>query len=297
MRVAILLSVFILLVQTNDMERFWTKGEILSIKWKKNCLKADRCANPRIQIVSQLIENPEIQRADFPINLSIEKKFSFSNFFASGKREDMLLSVNLIGTDPLYNIPVDCDKTSSVRPFELSSVNHAMPPIEQPAILELEAKCFTAVIQLKKYDTICPWCQVTKSLNNDNNKVGSPLSLALGQVQINQMTIIVILGFLLSLLLFFSIFILCLYTRQRKTIKTKKAPSVISYYPTRPVYKTKIGVPIEEGTYEIIDDTQKLTSISVVKACSSGYGSAVSSATSINPIRTSCIIEKGSNFI
>ncbi|CEF64873.1 Hypothetical protein SRAE_1000312600 [Strongyloides ratti] len=294
--IIILYTIFISLITSIEENQFWIVGEILSVQWKRGCLSSERCTNPRFQIVSQQLDIEEIQRIDFPLHSTSTRNVIFNNYFPNGIPESLLMSIKIIGIDPLYNIPLDCDKTSNIRTFPNSNVNHSSTTEKTPSVIEFEGKCFTAIIQLKKYDTICPWCSNKKVLDSKDNKT-IPNTLALGQVQINQITFIIILGILLSIISLTSIALLFLFLRQRKEIKNRRKDITICRYPQIPSTKIKIGISNDDD-YETIDDKEKLTSVSVQRNSfySSGYQSSQTSATSIHS-NHGIPQDYGSNFI
>uniref|UniRef100_A0A0N4Z9H0 ZP domain-containing protein n=1 Tax=Parastrongyloides trichosuri TaxID=131310 RepID=A0A0N4Z9H0_PARTI len=290
----LLLLLIPFLITSKEQDRFWIVGEILSVQWKRGCLSAERCTNPRFQIVSQQLDVEEIQRVDFPLHVTSTRNVGFNNYFSNGNPESLIISIKIVGIDPLYNIPLDCDKTSNVRAFSTPVVNHSLSPEGSPSVIEFEGKCFTAIIQLKKYDTICPWCSESKSLDNIDDTV-IPDNLALGQVQINQKVFIIIMGIFLSVISLSSIFLLFLYIKQKKEIKRRR--NEICRYPQIPSTKIKIGIPSDDG-YETIYDKEKSTSVSIQRNSfySSGYPSSQNSATSILS-HNNTPIDISSNFI
>uniref|UniRef100_A0A0N5BJG5 C2 domain-containing protein n=1 Tax=Strongyloides papillosus TaxID=174720 RepID=A0A0N5BJG5_STREA len=292
----IFFTTFVSLTNSISQNHFWVVGEILSVQWKRGCLSAERCTNPRFQILSQQIDIEDIQRIDFPLHSTSTRNVIFNNYFPTGNPESLLMTIKIIGIDPLYNIPLDCDKSSNIRTFPIQNVNHSSTTEKTPSLIEFEGKCFTAIIQLKKYDTICPWCSEGRQLDEKDNKTISH-TLALGEVKINQTTFIIILGFLLTVIFITTVSLSILLLRQRNKIKTKRRDVTICRYPQIPSTKIKIGVSNDED-YETIDDKEKLTSVYVKRnSCySSGYQSSQTSATSIH---SNHLVPQdyGSNFI
>ncbi|CEF63843.1 Hypothetical protein SRAE_1000210100 [Strongyloides ratti] len=271
-----------------NQDDFWITGEIISIKWKRGCLSSERCTNPRFQINSQLLDDPDIQRLDFPLTTANTRTIYFNNYFPNGKPHLLTLSMKIIGVDPLYNIPLDCDKTINVRVFDIPS-NGIQKVLEEdderPSILELQAKCFTAIIQVKKYEILCPWCPKIEKIEEKNINDNLPVSLALGQLEITQTTFYYIISVLLLAIILSIMAIIFLFIRQRKLAKSNVIPSNITIYPqTRPSSKTKIGIHNDDGGYETIDEIEHLTKLPFYNRTitpSSGYTSSQNSSTSI----------------
>uniref|UniRef100_A0AC35TRW1 Uncharacterized protein n=1 Tax=Rhabditophanes sp. KR3021 TaxID=114890 RepID=A0AC35TRW1_9BILA len=278
-------------------QHFWASGEVLSVQWKRNCLSSDRCTNPKFQFVLQLVEETEVQNFEFPLAGVVGKKTTFTNYFPQGSPNSLKISMKVVGTDPLYNIPLECDKTGSVKAFEFAPVNHVTTQ-ETPSLLEFEAKCFTAVIQMQKYETICPWCKVDPQTNIGLNKHSDPLYLALGQVNINENQFIIILGCLQSIISLASLALLVLYIKQKKLVLKKSPTTTIStlpYYQARQTpLKVKIGLPSEHEYYETIDEGSGNVKLFTTMAYSSGYNSTKNSSTSFEVAGKE---EMGSNYI
>uniref|UniRef100_A0A0N4Z790 C2 domain-containing protein n=1 Tax=Parastrongyloides trichosuri TaxID=131310 RepID=A0A0N4Z790_PARTI len=277
--------------QIQEQNHFWITGDVLSIQWKRGCLSSERCTNPRFQINAQLIDDPDIQRLDFPLSTANSRKINFNNYFPKGRPELLMLSMKVVGIDPLYNIPLDCDKTINIRAFDIGSKDNFKMVLEdeedRPSIIELQAKCFTAVIQIKKYESLCPWCPKPEEVTNESSSSSTlPVSLALGQLEITQTTFYYIMSGLLLAIILSTMAIVFLFVRQRKLVKCRSIPSAITIYPpSRPSSKTKIGIYNDDGCYETIDDIEHFTPVigipSRVRTPSSGYPSSQNSSTSI----------------
>uniref|UniRef100_A0A0K0E1L3 C2 domain-containing protein n=1 Tax=Strongyloides stercoralis TaxID=6248 RepID=A0A0K0E1L3_STRER len=277
-------------INSLNQDNFWITGEIISIKWKRGCLSSERCTNPRFQINSQLLDDPDIQRLDFPLTTANTRTISFNNYFSRGKPHLLTLSMKIVGTDPLYNIPLDCDKTINIRVFDIPSNDNEILLQEEegrPSIVELQAKCFTAIIQIKKYELLCPWClKIDKNNEKDNNNNNNlPISLPLGQLEITQTTFCYIISVLLLVIILSIMAIIFLFIRQRKLAKSEILPSNITIYPqSRPSSKIKIGINNDDGGYETIDEIDHLTVLPFynrTRTPSSGYPSSQNSSTSI----------------
>uniref|UniRef100_A0A0K0G187 Cadherin domain-containing protein n=1 Tax=Strongyloides venezuelensis TaxID=75913 RepID=A0A0K0G187_STRVS len=290
-------------IDNQNQDHFWITGEIISIKWKKGCLSSERCTNPRFQINSQLLDDPDIQRLDFPLSMANTRTINFNNYFPKGKPHLLTLSMKIVGIDPLYNIPLDCDKTINIRVFDFPS-NEQQKILEQqerPSIVELQAKCFTTIVQVQKHEIICPWCPKIEEIRVNEIDSNSPVSLALGQLQVTQTAFYYIISGLLLTIILSIMAIIFLFVRQRKLAKSNILPSTVTIYPQiRPSSKTKIGIHNDDGGYETIDEIDHLPTLEFfnrTRTPSSGYTSSQNSSTSIYRTNQNADINIIANYI
>ncbi|GMR58894.1 hypothetical protein PMAYCL1PPCAC_29089 [Pristionchus mayeri] len=67
-----------------------------------------------------------------------------------------------MGFDPVYSFPRVCDSTPTNRPFlptDITSRFHRLSISEGDLkSIQVSGRCFTATIEVKRFDERCPWC-------------------------------------------------------------------------------------------------------------------------------------------
>ncbi|CAJ0597725.1 unnamed protein product, partial [Cylicocyclus nassatus] len=98
-----------------------------------------------------------------------ESSRPFVSHWTKGNPTDLVLSCQVVGTDPTYGFPRICDQTASIRVFEDSAsgrnrrhqhmTNIAMPEDELgKKLVEIRAKCFNVTMAIQKHTERCLWC-------------------------------------------------------------------------------------------------------------------------------------------
>ncbi|CAJ0597737.1 unnamed protein product [Cylicocyclus nassatus] len=134
-------------------ESFWMTTELLRVDWKEGCLTTAGCSHPRFKDASR----------------------PFVTHWVKGIPEDLAVSCQVVGTDPIYGFPRICDQTASIcvfedRPFGRSRRHQVTTTITVPEeemgkkLVEIRAKCFNVTLAVQKHTEKCPWCSDPKDV-------------------------------------------------------------------------------------------------------------------------------------
>ncbi|CAJ0597469.1 unnamed protein product [Cylicocyclus nassatus] len=164
----------LILLPIISVESFWMTAELLRVDWREGCLTTAGCSQPRFKVLEDMLPITEKISISWPISEHFvqDASLSFVSHWTKGKREDLMLTCQVVGTDPTYGFPRVCDQTATIRVFqeevaETFSRNRRhqdMTTISEPEeelgkkLIEIRAKCFNATIAVQKHTERCPWC-------------------------------------------------------------------------------------------------------------------------------------------
>uniref|UniRef100_A0AC35U7U9 Recep_L_domain domain-containing protein n=1 Tax=Rhabditophanes sp. KR3021 TaxID=114890 RepID=A0AC35U7U9_9BILA len=139
----------------------WIIARLRHLEWRKQCLSLDRCSEPRFQLICSLQSESNVYRTDSPVIIegSLTREIGLYLYFDKGRSENVLIKGQIIGIDPLYKIPAECDKTNEV--FAFKRINNTITlttKTSSTSVIEIQGRCFTATVEVIKYQNICPWC-------------------------------------------------------------------------------------------------------------------------------------------
>uniref|UniRef100_A0A0N4ZHI8 Recep_L_domain domain-containing protein n=1 Tax=Parastrongyloides trichosuri TaxID=131310 RepID=A0A0N4ZHI8_PARTI len=139
--------------------QLWIIAKLKNIEWRRSCLSSERCAEPRFQLITSLLNELELHRIDSPVNVEsvLLREIVLNVFFENAHPENVLLKGHVVGLDPLYKIPSECDKSKEILVFKKSNYQN-ITSNQSSVTVELQGRCFTAFVDITKYQNICPWC-------------------------------------------------------------------------------------------------------------------------------------------
>ncbi|CAJ0604697.1 unnamed protein product [Cylicocyclus nassatus] len=162
---------FLALLPVILAESFWKTAELLRVDWREGCLTTAGCSHPRFKILKNMLPLKEKISISWPVSEDFVQDYSrpFVSHWAKGIPEDLILSCQVVGTDPTYGFPRICDQTASIRVFkdnasdgnrpQLATITTSHPEEELgKKLVEIRAKCFNATIAVQKHKERCPWC-------------------------------------------------------------------------------------------------------------------------------------------
>uniref|UniRef100_A0A0K0F454 DUF4793 domain-containing protein n=1 Tax=Strongyloides venezuelensis TaxID=75913 RepID=A0A0K0F454_STRVS len=135
----------------------WIVAKLKSIEWRRSCLSTERCAEPRFQLITSLLNEFEMHRIDSPVNVEsvLIRQITLNVFFENAYPENVLLKGYIVGLDPLYKIPSECDKSKEILVFKSEDKQNIS---DTKVTVELQGRCFNAYVEVTKYQHTCPWC-------------------------------------------------------------------------------------------------------------------------------------------
>ncbi|CAJ0597479.1 unnamed protein product [Cylicocyclus nassatus] len=165
----------LILLPIISTESFWMTAELLRVDWREGCLTTAGCSQPRFKVLEDMLPITE----KISISWSISEHFvqdasrSFVSHWAKGKPEDVMLTCQVVGTDPTYGFPRVCDQTATVRVFQegvteafgrnrrhqdMATTTAETEEELGKKLIEIRAKCFNATLAIQKHTERCPWC-------------------------------------------------------------------------------------------------------------------------------------------
>ncbi|CEF65685.1 Hypothetical protein SRAE_2000036200 [Strongyloides ratti] len=141
----------------------------IPISRNKSCLKTTRCSEPRFQLSLLSNNNQDAIRIDASIdkNMQILSKIKLSNLFFGQSISTLTLSSTIIGKDPIFKIPVECDFSSQTDILEQSILYGTN-------FLEISGKCYSAIIEIKRTNSEDYY--YNKKFNNQDKQMYSVTS-------------------------------------------------------------------------------------------------------------------------
>ncbi|GMR60858.1 hypothetical protein PMAYCL1PPCAC_31053 [Pristionchus mayeri] len=128
-----------------------------------------------------------------------------------------------MGVDPVYSFPRVCDSTPTNRPFlptDISSRFHRLSISEGDLkSIQVSGRCFTATIEVRRYNERCPWCPEEEKEERKNEEKKE-------EVKDNyQENLILAMALIILALLSFVICSLCCSSSSRSISSRSPAPS------------------------------------------------------------------------
>lgn len=268
---------FMLILNEKNESPLWIVAKVKNIEWRRSCLSTERCAEPRFQLITSLLNEFEMHRIDSPVNVEsiLIREIVLNVFFENAHPENVLLKGYVVGLDPLYKIPNECDKSNEVLVFKSQSQqNNSF--LQSTVTVELQGRCFNAYVEITKYQNICPWCLDTSLKIEDRTEMLSKNSSIVSFNHIPLTTeMLIFLGIVVLIMTtgcsvcLISIII----TNHKRHVKAeslcmsnnqKSLNTLINTLPSQPTHctntsqtintltKKSLGIPIE-STYETID--------------------------------------------
>ncbi|CAB3402274.1 unnamed protein product [Caenorhabditis bovis] len=231
---------------------FWLTAEVQNIEWMEGCLTTALCAQPRFQVVKDLMPISERVSINWPISerFSADSSKQFVSYWPSGRVEDISIAAQVTGTDRTYGFPRVCDQTPSVRVFP--EIDEAFEQDVNNRTFHVKGKCFDAVIHVSKHTERCPWCpdpadmiigneiqmpSEASALESSINSLVGFLYTPSSSTESLQIVIIVLAGFAVLASTAFSLVLVLFLKSKRSNVHINVKPKLIPY--------------IEESRYEL----------------------------------------------
>uniref|UniRef100_A0A0K0EGC0 C2 domain-containing protein n=1 Tax=Strongyloides stercoralis TaxID=6248 RepID=A0A0K0EGC0_STRER len=231
-----------LILNEKNESPLWIVAKVKNIEWRRSCLSTERCAEPRFQLITSLLNEFEMHRIDSPVNVEsiLIREIVLNVFFENAHPENVLLKGYVVGLDPLYKIPNECDKSNEVLVFKSQSQqNNSF--LQSTVTVELQGRCFNAYVEITKYQNICPWCLDTSLKIEDRTEM---LSKNSSIVSFNHIPLTT------EMLIFLGIVVLIMTTGCSQNHFPTHCTNTSQTINT--LTKKSLGIPIE-STYETID--------------------------------------------
>ncbi|KAF8357493.1 hypothetical protein PRIPAC_92488 [Pristionchus pacificus] len=159
---------------TVQHEGFWITAELLRVDWKEGCLTTGGCSHPRFKIVKEIQSMKEKVSISWPVSEHFVQESSrqFVSHWSSGIPDEVTLSCQITGNDPVYAFPRVCDQTSASKPFRGANsddvfgryrrhdglVVETIDADDRKKVIEVRGRCFNATLVVQKHTERCPWC-------------------------------------------------------------------------------------------------------------------------------------------
>uniref|UniRef100_A0A0K0EEG4 ZP domain-containing protein n=1 Tax=Strongyloides stercoralis TaxID=6248 RepID=A0A0K0EEG4_STRER len=149
---------------SQNKSTFLIEGELKTLHFREGCLKTTRCSEPRFQLSLVSNNNLDAIRIDASIdrNMKVLSKLKLSNLYFGQFISSLALSSTIIGKDPIFKIPVECDVSSQIDILEESTVFATN-------YVEITGKCYSAVIEIKRKNNDDYY--LNKKYNNLDNEI------------------------------------------------------------------------------------------------------------------------------
>ncbi|KAL3072022.1 hypothetical protein niasHT_035704 [Heterodera trifolii] len=145
-----------------QQQQFWISTSVEQIRFRKECISTQLCAEPRFSLINQMPKFNErlsrdwsITKAEVP-GISLE----FFTFWARGAPSDVTIQALVHGIDPKFKFSRICDESSFVSVFQFvsKSNDHKKEEGNEKIQLELHAQCFNTTLTVELFRHRCPWC-------------------------------------------------------------------------------------------------------------------------------------------
>ncbi|GMR43131.1 hypothetical protein PMAYCL1PPCAC_13326 [Pristionchus mayeri] len=159
---------------TVQQEVFWITAELLRVDWKEGCLTTGGCSHPRFKIVKEIQSMKEKVSISWPVSEHFVQESSrqFVSHWSSGIPDEVTLSCQITGNDPVYAFPRVCDQTSASKPFRGAGTDdvfgryrrheglvvETIDADDRKKVIEVRGRCFNATLVVQKHTERCPWC-------------------------------------------------------------------------------------------------------------------------------------------
>ncbi|GMT19723.1 hypothetical protein PFISCL1PPCAC_11020 [Pristionchus fissidentatus] len=234
-------------LSAGSQEGFWITAELLRVDWKEGCLTTGGCSHPRFKIVKEIQSMKEKVSISWPVSEHFVQESSrqFVSHWSSGIPDEVTLSCQITGNDPVYAFPRVCDQTAASKPFRGTGsddvfgryrrhdglVVETIEADERRKVIEVRGRCFNATLVVQKHTERCPWCPDPAALSIIANELPeeAQISSASALLGLSDAQLLHVGLFALGLLTVVITCLLCCfiiaYCRQKTTIK-KRSVSV-----------------------------------------------------------------------
>uniref|UniRef100_A0A914HW18 C2 domain-containing protein n=1 Tax=Globodera rostochiensis TaxID=31243 RepID=A0A914HW18_GLORO len=213
------------LSSTTVQQPFWISTEVEQLHFRKECISAQLCAEPRFTLVNQMPKYNErlshdwsMSKAEVP-GISLE----FFTFWGRGVPSDVTIQVLVHGIDPKFKFSRTCDESSYVSVFQFGAkVKGQNDEVYEKVQLELHGQCFNATLTIQLFRHRCPWCLIEQSEKlfaqlKDTEPFACQLPL---QFRTNLLIILLAVATVINVIAFVGLLIIC--ERQRRNNHQEK---------------------------------------------------------------------------
>uniref|UniRef100_A0A914HAN1 FAD-binding PCMH-type domain-containing protein n=1 Tax=Globodera rostochiensis TaxID=31243 RepID=A0A914HAN1_GLORO len=146
------------LSSTTVQQPFWISTEVEQLHFRKECISAQLCAEPRFTLVNQMPKYNERLSHDWSMSKAEVPGISLEFFTFWGR------GFLFIGIDPKFKFSRTCDESSYVSVFQFGAkVKGQNDEVYEKVQLELHGQCFNATLTIQLFRHRCPWCLIEQS--------------------------------------------------------------------------------------------------------------------------------------